>query len=57
MERGGSGGGGREVVVSELGNVEEGGPVVLVEADKVAEVLFQESVDAFGLTIRLRVVG
>ena len=40
LERGGSGGGGREVVVGELGNVEEGGPVVLVEGDKVLEVLF-----------------
>ena len=57
LERGGSGGGGREVVVGELGNVKEGGPVVLVEADKVSEVLFQESVDAFGLTVCLRVVG
>ena len=44
LERGGSGGGGREVVVGELGNVEKGGPVVLVEADEVSEVLFQESV-------------
>ena len=57
LERGGPGGGGREVVVGELGNVEKGGPVVLVEADKVSEVLFQEYVDAFGLAVRLRVVG
>ena len=57
LERGGSAGGGREVVVGELGNVEEGGPVVLVEADKVSEVLFQKPVDAFGLTVHLRVVG
>ena len=57
LERGGPGGGGREVVVGELGNVEKGGPVVLVEADKVSEVLFQEFVDAFGLAVRLRVVG
>ena len=56
LERGGPGDGGREVVVGKLGNVEKGGPVVLVEADKVSEVLFQESVIAFGLTVRLRVV-
>ena len=57
LERGGPGGGGREVVVGELGNVEKGGLVVLVEDDKVSEVLFQEFVNAFGLAIRLRVVG
>ena len=44
MERGGPGGGGREVVVGKLGGVEKGGPVVLVEAEKVPKVLFQESI-------------
>ena len=57
LERGGPGGGAREVVVGKLGNVKKGGPVVLVEADKVSEVLFWESVNAFGLTVHLRVVG
>ena len=57
LERGGPGGGGREVVVGKLGNVEKGGPVVLIEADKVSEVLFQEAINVFGLAIRLRVVG
>ena len=40
LERGGPGGGGREVVVGKLRGVEKGGPVVLVEADKVPKVLF-----------------
>ena len=57
LERGGPGGGGREVVVGKLGNVEKGGSVMLVEAEKVPKVLFHESVNAFGLAIRLRVVG
>ena len=57
FERGFARGGIDPIVQGELGSGEERGPIVLPFVYKVAKVLLDFLVDAFGLTIGLGVVG
>ncbi len=45
------------VIVAELGEGQEAGPIVLLVVDVCAKVLFEGRVDLFGLPVCLRVVS
>jgi hypothetical protein len=56
-ERGDSGGGARSIVVGELRERKEFGPVILLIIAKDSQVLFKSLVSTFGLAITFRVIS